>query len=106
MEATYSSETSVTFNGLHVDSAVGIAIGYGLDDRGAGVRVPKGQEFCLLHVVQTGSGGTQTPIQWEQEALSPGVKRPGPEADHSPATSDEVKKTWVYTSSPPYAFMA
>jgi hypothetical protein len=33
------------------------------------------------------------------------VKRPGREADHSPLTSAEVKKTWVYTSTPPYALM-
>jgi hypothetical protein len=37
------------------DSSVGIATGYGLQD-GVGVRVPVGQEFLLLHVVQTGSG--------------------------------------------------
>jgi hypothetical protein len=35
----------------------------------------------------------------------PGVKRPGREADHSPTTSAEVKKMWIYTSTPPYAFM-
>jgi hypothetical protein len=34
------------------------------------------------------------------------VKRPGREADHSPPTSAEVKKMWIYTSTPPYAFMA
>jgi hypothetical protein len=38
------------------DSAVGKATTYGLDDRGAGVRVPVGSKFSLLHVVQTGSG--------------------------------------------------
>jgi hypothetical protein len=27
-------------------------------------------------------------------------------ADHSPAASAEVKKTWIYTSTPPFAFMA
>jgi hypothetical protein len=37
-------------------SAVGIATGYGLDDRGVGVRVPVGSRILLLHVVQTGSG--------------------------------------------------
>jgi hypothetical protein len=37
------------------DSIVGIATSYGLDDRGVGVRVP-GQQFSLLHVVQTDSG--------------------------------------------------
>jgi hypothetical protein len=36
----------------------------------------------------------------------PGVKRPGREADHSPPTTAEVKKMWIYTSTPPYAFMA
>jgi hypothetical protein len=50
-------------------------------------------------------GPTQPPIQWVPGALSQGVKRPGREADHSP-TSAEVKKTWVYTSTPPYAFIA
>jgi hypothetical protein len=37
-------------------SSVGIATGYGLDDIGAGVRVPMGvQEYSLLNIVQTGS---------------------------------------------------
>jgi hypothetical protein len=36
----------------------------------------------------------------------PGVKRQGREADHSPPTSAEVKKMWIYTSTPPYDFMA
>jgi hypothetical protein len=47
------------------DSVVGIATGYGLDDRGFRVR----------------------------------------EADHSHPTSIEVKKMWISTSTPPYAFM-
>jgi hypothetical protein len=38
--------------------------------------------------------------------LSPGVRWPSREADHSLPTSAEVKKTWTYTSTPPYAFMA
>jgi hypothetical protein len=36
----------------------------------------------------------------------PAVKRLGREADHSLPASPEVKKTRVYTSTPPYAFMA
>jgi hypothetical protein len=44
---------------------------------------------------------TEPPIQWVPE-----VKRPGREADHSPPTSAEVKRTWIYTSTPPYVFMA
>jgi hypothetical protein len=39
--------------GNELDSAVGIATGYGLDDIGVGFRAPVG---TLLHVIQTGSG--------------------------------------------------
>jgi hypothetical protein len=46
-------------------------------------------------------GSTQPPIQWVPGALSPRVKRPGREADHSPRASAEVKKMWIYTSTPP-----
>jgi hypothetical protein len=41
-------------------------------------------------------GPTQPPIQWVQGALSPGVKRQGHEADHSPPTSAKVKKMCIY----------
>jgi hypothetical protein len=49
---------------------------------------------------------TQPPIQLVPGALSPGVKRTGREADHSPPTSAEVEEMWIYTSTPPYAFTA
>jgi hypothetical protein len=49
---------------------------------------------------------TQPSIQWVSGDLCPGLKRPGSEADHSPPTSDEVKKTRVYTCTPTYAIMA
>jgi hypothetical protein len=49
---------------------------------------------------------TQPPIQWVPGALSLGVKRQGRETDHSPPTSAEIKKAWIYTATPPYAFMA
>jgi hypothetical protein len=57
------------------DRAVGIATGYGLDDRGVGVGVSVGS--------RPAPGPTQPPILWVPEALSLGVKRPGREADHS-----------------------
>jgi hypothetical protein len=83
------------------DSSVGIATSYGLDDREVGVRIS---------VFSTSSRpaleSTQPPIQWVPGALSPGVKRPVRVADHLPPTSAEVKKTCVYTSTPPYAFMS
>jgi hypothetical protein len=49
---------------------------------------------------------TQPPIHWVPGALSLVVKWQGSEADHSPQTNAEVKKTWNYTSTLPYAFMA
>jgi hypothetical protein len=45
-------------------------------------------------------GPTQPSIQWVPE-----VKRRGREADHSPPTSTEIKKTWICTSTQ-HAFMA
>jgi hypothetical protein len=33
-------------------------------------------------------GLSQPPIQWVPETISPGVKRPGREADHSPSSAE------------------
>jgi hypothetical protein len=85
-----------------LDSSVGIALGYGLDDRGSGVRFAAGAGNFSLHChIQTGSGSTQPPIQWVPGAPSLVVKRPGCEADHSPPSSAEVKNEWSYNSTPP-----
>jgi hypothetical protein len=46
------------------------------------------------------------PIQRVPGNLSPELKQPGREADHSPPTSVQVKKSWTYTFIPPYVFMA
>jgi hypothetical protein len=51
-------------------------------------------------------GPSQPPNQWEQGALSLGVKWQEAEADLSPPTSAEVKKKWIYNSTYPYAIMA
>jgi hypothetical protein len=88
------------------DSVVGIATGYGLDDRGVGVRIPVGQEFSLLHVVQTVSG--THPASYAMGtgvSFLRGVKRQARESDHSPPASAEVKKMWIYTYTPQYVLM-
>jgi hypothetical protein len=86
-------------------SSVGIATSYGVDDRGFGVRVLVASRiFSTLS--RSALGPTQPPMQWVWEALSPGVERQEHDADHSPPTSAEVKKTWIYKSTPPYVFMA
>jgi hypothetical protein len=51
-------------------------------------------------------GPANLPIQCVLGALSLGAKQHGREAYHSPPISAEVKKTWIYTSTPPYAFIA
>jgi hypothetical protein len=79
-------------------SVVGIATGYGLDDCGVGVRVPVGSRIfsspCRPDLL---CGPPSLLVQWVPGALSPGVKRQGSEADHSPPTSAAVKKMWIYT---------
>jgi hypothetical protein len=65
-----------------------------------------GQECLLLHVVQTGSGAPPSLLSNGSGSSSPWVKWPGREAGHSPPTSTEVKKMWIYIATPPYTFMA
>jgi hypothetical protein len=65
-----------------------------------------GQKFSLLYIVQTGSGVHTTSYKIGIWGSFPGVKRQGLEAEHSPPTSAEVKKMWIYTCTPPYVFMA
>jgi hypothetical protein len=87
-------------------SSVGIATLYGLDDQGVGVSNPGTvKNFLFFTSSRPILGSTQPPIQLVPGVLSPGVKRPGREADRSPPTSDEVNKMWIYTSTPTYTFM-
>jgi hypothetical protein len=44
-------------------------------------------------------GFTQSPIKWVPGSF-PGVKRPGPEVNHTPSSA-EVKNELSYTSVPP-----
>jgi hypothetical protein len=89
------------------DSSVGIALGYGLDDRGSRVRFSAGAgNFSLHHHVQNGSGAHPASYRRILGALSLGIKRSGCEADHSPPSIAEVKNEWSYTSTPQYVFMA
>jgi hypothetical protein len=47
--------------------------------------------FPLSTAFRQALGPSQPPIHWTPVALSPGVKGPGLEADHSPPSSAEVK---------------
>jgi hypothetical protein len=87
------------------DSAVGI-VATDWTTESLGFESRYGQKFSLLHVVQTGSGVHPTSYTMGTGGSFPGVKLPEREADHSPPTSAGVKKIWIYTSTPPSAFMA
>jgi hypothetical protein len=67
------------------ETTAGIATGYGLR---AG---RQGQDLSLFPTAsRPAMGSTQPPLQWRTGALSPGVKWPGRESDHSPPPSAEV----------------
>jgi hypothetical protein len=65
----------------------------------------RGRVFLLSTSSRPVLEPTQRPIQWVAGALSPGAKRPGREADHTPPTTAEVKNIWIYTFTPPHVFM-
>jgi hypothetical protein len=65
-----------------------------------------GQEFSVLHVIQTSSGALPASYPLGTGGCLARGKVVGCEADHSLPTSAEVKKMWIYSSTPPYAFMA
>jgi hypothetical protein len=55
-------------------------------------RIPAGErDFSLLQSIQTDSGTHPASCSMGNRALSPGVKRPGREANHSLPSSAEVK---------------
>jgi hypothetical protein len=75
---------------------VDIATGYGLDDRGGRSSSRSSiKNFPLSMSFRPVLVTTQPPIQSIPWAVSPGVKRSGREADHSPPVSAEVKKMWI-----------
>jgi hypothetical protein len=51
-------------------------------------------------------GAIEPPIQWVLEALSQQIKQLEHEVDHPSSFTDEVKKMWSHTSTPPYVFTA
>jgi hypothetical protein len=87
-------------------SAVGLATGYGLDDQGFGVRDPMGVRIFTFLYCPDRLWGSPNLLSYEYRGLFPRGKAAGVRSWHSPPTSAEVKKMWIYTSIPPYVFMA
>jgi hypothetical protein len=44
-------------------------------------------------------GHTESPVRRTPASISPEVKRPGHETNHSPTSSVNVKNAWYYTST-------
>jgi hypothetical protein len=80
--------------------SVGIATGYGPDGLGS---IPGSAIFFLLHSFQTGPEVHPVSCLVGSGDLSPGVKRMGREADHSPPPSVEVKNGQAI---PPLPYMS
>jgi hypothetical protein len=100
-----SSQTFRSYLYVSRDSGVGIATSYWLDDEESQFESRWGQDFHFSMSSRPALGSTQPPIQWVPGSLSPGVKWPGREADHSLPASTEVKKTCVYIPTTLYVFM-
>jgi hypothetical protein len=62
----------------------------GLEARRPGFKSQQGQDFSLLHSIQTGSGDHIASYARGTRASFPGVKLQGREGDHSPPFSAEV----------------
>ena len=74
--------------------------------RNRGSSTGRGQEISSSHIPRTTLGLTQPPIQRLSEVFSPAYKRPGREAEPSPARSAEIKNAWNCPSTYLYTLMA
>jgi hypothetical protein len=63
--------------------------------------IPSSIKRIFYFLKRRGRLGSPPPL-----SINAGVKRPWSEADHSSASSTEVKNKWNGNSSPPYAFIA
>jgi hypothetical protein len=78
VELNLHAITLAPLGGESRDSSVGIALGYGLDDRGSGVRLPAGAgNFTLHHRVQNGSGVHPASYPMGTRGTFPGGKAAG-----------------------------
>jgi hypothetical protein len=98
----------IVFNNFHAhkqkkDSAVGIATGYGLDDGGVGLRVSVGSRMFSFPRRSYRLWGHPASYPMGTGVSFPGGKAAGALSWPLTSTSAKVKKTWIYTSTPPYA---
>jgi hypothetical protein len=70
------------------------------------VLVSRGSAVCMATGYRPVLGSMEPPIQWVPVGHFLRVKLQWREAKHSHPTSAKVKKVWIYTSIPPYGFVA
>jgi hypothetical protein len=87
------------------DSSVGIALGYGLDDRGSRVRFPAGAAKCLHHRVQNGSGVHPASYPMGTRGSFPGGKSAGAWSWPLTLIHCRGQECVKLTSTPQYIFM-
>jgi hypothetical protein len=85
-------------------SSVGIANDYGLE-RGHRSSPGRIKNFHFSVSSRPALGPTQPFMQWVPGILSLGLRQKRLEADHSSRVTTKVKKTLIYTSTPPFVFM-
>jgi hypothetical protein len=85
-------------------SSVGIASGYGLDDRAVGVRAPIKSRIIFYSCHPDRLWVHLASYSTSNGCFPSGIKQPGREDDCSPPASTEVKKTWIYTYNPANVF--
>jgi len=56
--------------------------------------------YARNKIVRPALGPIQPTFQWVPGALTPRVKRPGRESNHSPPSSSGFKNVWSYTCTP------
>jgi hypothetical protein len=85
------------------DSSVGIALVYGLDDRGSRVRFPAGAgNFSHHHCIQNGSGAHPALHPMGTRVSFPGGKAArGVKLTTHLHLAPRSKNEWSYTSTPP-----
>jgi hypothetical protein len=82
---TFNSTTIKHISFPLVDSSVGIATDYRLNSRGIWVRFSAGaRDFSFLYIVQRGPEAHPGSFPMSTGGTSLGIKRPGPETEHSP----------------------
>jgi len=90
------------------DGAVSkVRLGPRLDNREMLIRfLAHVRDFSHLQSVQPGFEPTPPLMHSLPGYVSPTLKQPWREGEHSPGSSVKVKNAYSYTSTPPYAFMA